>query len=124
MDTQSYPNLDPKLKETYDRIMGTATSAKPVHHAANTSVHTAPASHAAAKSPTHPEQHSVHTDKVTSPPHHLSHIAYNAASGSLHEEVKKSDQKTNVPMMPIVLAVGGVLFFIFYAVFWFNFFGM
>jgi hypothetical protein len=131
MDLKSYPNLDPKLKETYDRIMGTGTSVKPSHHAAKTPQTNA--SHSTQSTPHDATSHGSHTDKVSSTPHHLTHLAYNAADGNLkaHEKgantphaEKKSEVNKNNLIVPIVLGVCGVLFFVFYSYFWMNFFGM
>jgi hypothetical protein len=131
MDLKAYPNLDPKLKETYDRIMGTGTSVKPLHHAAKSpQTHSSHSTQSAAPTSA---SHEAHTEKVSATPHHLTHLAYNAADGNvkatdkgvnaLHAE-KKSEINNNNLILPIVIGVCGVLFFVFYSYFWMNFFGM
>jgi hypothetical protein len=124
MDTKAYPNLDPKLKETYDRIMGTGTSAQPQSHA--------PVKHEDTVKPHMASgAHTPPAPKSSPTTHRLSHIAYNATDGNLkghdekekHEE-KKSDSNKDTLIIPIVLGVCGVIFFVFYSIFWMNFFGM
>jgi hypothetical protein len=125
MDPKLYPKLDPKLKETYDRIMGTATSGKPLHHAAQTA---SPRTHAAPAA----NLDDAVTHQTQTTPHHLSHIAYTASSGGLkthekkpeHGESKKSNSKDDALIVPIIIGISGVIFFVAYAFFWVNFFGI
>lgn len=129
MDLKDHPKLDPKLKETYDRIMGMKTGTKPTtppatEHVEEVTIDTKPAA-----------------DAPSTAPHasgHLSHIAYNASSGTTkpdekkHEAVKHEEKKpehkevngNDSMVVPIVLGVSGVIFFVFYAIFWIRFFGM
>lgn len=118
MDQKTYPNLNPKLKETYDRIMGTATTAHPPAATSNTQA-----------APAHHETHQA-APTVPQPPHatpsHLSHLAYNASMASKHEKVQASTSGLSKQslMLPILLAAGGVIFFVGYSIFWLNFFGL
>lgn len=119
MDITKHPKLDPKLQETYDRIMGTAVGVK-------APTHPAPAAHPAQKAAptTHkdaPEAH--HTNG------HLSHIAYNASSAQKKEpvmHVKSQTQavKSDSLLLPLLMGIGGVIFFVAYAIFWMRFFGL
>jgi len=126
MDLKAYPKLDPKLKETYDRIMGMKAGVK--SHDPSSGEHVA--------------QVTIDDTPATQPPHspatqhaagHLSHIAYNAATGTIKPEEKKheirstdhkEERKPQSMIVPIILGVSGVIFFIFYAIFWMRFFGM
>lgn len=122
MDAKTYPNLNPKLKETYDRIMGTATAAKP--HAPTP---------AAAKSST-PLPHDQHDSTPAAPEHHvtpghLSHLAYNASMAHKKEKPESAPATTagvkkDSLLLPLILAAGGVVFFVAYAIFWMSFFGL
>jgi hypothetical protein len=117
MDQKTYPNLNPKMKEAYDRIMGTATTTRPP--AAHEVTPKAPLPHQAAAPA--PQNHHAAAG-------HLSHIAYNAsmAPKSTPEKSKSSTAGLSKEslLLPILLAAGGVIFFVVYAIFWLNFFGM
>lgn len=132
MDIAAHPKLDPKLKETYDRIMGTSLGVKmphaapPEHHVTHADgapkkTHQESSHHAPAKETDHPAA------PVHQAPGHLSHIAYSASSVKKTEEPKKAGEaaiKTDSLLFPIIMGAGGVIFFVFYAIFWMSFFGV
>lgn len=123
MDITAHPRLDPKLKDTYDRIMGTTVGVK-----------TPTPSHPAEKSPDKPVTKTAEKHAAQSQNHgHLSHLAYSAANPK--KEVHETEPKPAAPtkshkgtedslLFPILLGAGGVLFFVFYAIFWMSFFGL
>ena len=126
MDAKAYPNLNPKLKETYDRIMGTSTTVKVPHPAdSHSTKHPSPAHQTVARA-------AVPQASAPKAPSHLSHgqlthIAYNASQAARQEkkvEEKQSEKEGSSLVLPIVLGVGGVIFFVVYSFFWLNFFGM
>lgn len=110
MDLKKHPNLDPKLKETYDRIMGTSVGVKPP-------VHT--------PAPDHETPHEAP---------HLSHIAYHAdgtkkATPAPQPHTAPTHAQPTVVshdslLLPLLLGIGGVIFFVAYSIFWMRYFGL
>lgn len=116
-----YPdNLDPKLREAYDRVMGTGV-AQPTAH----------------PQPPHPEP-SQPPKMVTEPVKHEekdsdSGVVHFSADTHKHKKEEKPEPKetTHVeaksegksPVTPILLGIIGALFFIGYALFWAQLFG-
>lgn len=114
MDISAHPRLDPKLKETYDRIMGTSVGVKtPLPQP---------------EKPTKVATPSTHHAEVKTPQQrgHLSHLAYSASNPKKetapqsHEGKKTSDDSL---LFTIIMGAGGVLFFVFYTIFWMSFLG-
>jgi hypothetical protein len=125
MDAKPYPNLNPKLKETYDRIMGTTTTVKMPHPAeTHTAKNPSPAHQTVARAQVTPAA------RTTTPVHastgQLTHIAYNASMAAKKEKAHTAanDKEVSSLLLPILLATGGVVFFVVYSIFWLNFFGM
>ncbi len=135
MDMTAHPKLDPKLKDTYDRIMGTSVGVKPPQPTVALKpepTEVANTQHAEEKND--PQVGAAITEEKKAPVKAaptLSHIAYNA------EEAKKQKQKTteshhanpqvirtDTLLFPLLIGAGGVIFFVFYAIFWMSFFGM
>lgn len=132
MDPKAHPRLDPKLKETYDRIMGMKTGSKPPTPVSSGQVEQVTIDNKPATETAPSASNAPHTTG------HLSHIAYNASSKMTKPEEKKHEEVTHEEkkeehkeaktsdsmVVPIILGVSGVIFFIFYAIFWMRFFGM
>jgi hypothetical protein len=136
MNSKMPANLDPKLKETYERVMGT--------------------SFAPAASPPAPvQQHPVQTTVVQEPEAPVATVPVMPASlppidvANSAPEMVQSPQmpKTGDPfkeavsppttvimqgvtpkkknfLMPVLLGIGGLIFFVAYAVIWAKVFGM
>ena len=113
MDAKYPANLDPKLKEAYDRVMGGTTGAS--HHPKP------------AQPPTHPQQH--HEEPKKEEPHHVDkqeqvtvvHLDEDTEKGKKVDKDEASSQGS--PVTAILLGIIGMLFFIGYALFWAQIFG-
>lgn len=102
MDNKYPANLDPKLKEAYDRVMGTnVTPAKSAsqHHQAPKMV-----------------TQQVHNDEPTIV--HLGGTNEQQAEHHAASATQSEQQKASSAILMIILGVIGVLFFIGYAIFW------
>lgn len=162
MDPKSMPNLDPKLRETYERVMGTtlkpsttdkpkaasptpAPSAADLHAPAPMVPPTSPSSEPGSMPPLHsagnavsaasiakmeiPQPtHESNSDKA-SPPIHPHPDMHNTGTGTVrldatndaaanHPEGAKDMQKKKGKISPVIFIVGGVVFFLVYALFW------
>ena len=101
MDPKKLNELDPKLKAAYDRVMSTSVAAQP---AAQTAPHV-PAT-------TIPVAPATHTTPLPA-----SHAAIPPAK-SIGTPVTTAEEKTKKGVSPIILVVGGIVFFALYAVLW------
>lgn len=125
MDPKNLPNLDPKLKEAYERVMGTSTTppaVPPAVHPADAA--TAPSTPtppppAVPPAPTQPIPQTV-TPIVTPPPTttQTSHVHTTTSF------VAADSTKSSAKISPIILLFAGVIFFLVYAVFWLKFFNL
>lgn len=101
--TQDLSKLDPKLKEAYDRVMGTSITppqpAKP----------NVQESHSVPPSAPHPTMTTVNP-----PPHQDETSVVHKASGA----------KKKGGISPLVLALAGLIFFIAYGVIWVKIFNL
>ena len=111
MDAKYPANLDPKLKEAYDRVMGGTTS---------NPQHTKPAVHP-------PQQH--HEEPKKEEEHHVDkqeqvtvvHLDEDTEKGKKPDKDEASSEGS--PVTAILLGIIGMLFFIGYALFWAQIFG-
>lgn len=101
MDKKLPQNLDPKLKEVYNRVMGFTPAQAP------------PPSYPAPQRPTVPQ-----TTVVTSNPPPALPISQTPTF------VANTDSKTNQSVSPKILVVLAVIFFVVYMIFWVKFFNV
>ena len=109
MDIAKHPKLD--------RIMGTTVGVKSPPHAPAT-----PHPAAKAAAPTQKETPPAHQ-----PPGHIAHLAYNASSAPKKEPTHHAQTqavKSDSLLLPLILGIGGVIFFVAYAIIWMRFFGL
>lgn len=147
MDPKTFAKLDPKLRETYERVMGTAVPQKPTiipspqsstptpdpAGAPPTTPGAAPAATSTPAGITQPTEsaHAVVAPPSTQPstppplpatPMHNT-IAVHTAVASPSQDEKEVKASSGVPAWKkIVFIVLGVIFFSIYAVFWLLYF--
>lgn len=107
MDPKTTTTLDPKLKETYERVMQTNISpASPTGGPVSSNGSTTPIQ---ASGPaifqTPPLQHPATKATTTF-----------VAVAPAHQSLRR--------LLPVLLFLGAVTFFVFYSLFWINFFGL
>lgn len=95
--------MDPKLKEAYDRVMATAVPppSQPIPPQPQTPPPPVTPIHATMPIATHPQ----------------------AASATIVGAMPKKRAK-GVNIFPILFAVGGIVFFVVYTIFWLKFFNL
>lgn len=109
MDPKKMPDLDPKLKEAYERVMGTAVNgAKPVAVTPPAPTPTPPPPPPAAQQTTPPETNTA-PQPVSSPAPEVNPLP--------EPENKKQ-------FSPVILVVVGIVFFLVYILFWLKFFSI
>lgn len=135
MDPKTMPNLDPKLKEVYERVMKTQTQPPPqpppspppptpqpqaqppppVPPAVNNEPSPAPSAKppAAELSPT--PQNTFHSTQVFNP---------DAPSSTTSPSTDAAAPKSKGKISPVVLVLTGVVFFVIYAIVWMKIFNL
>ena len=129
MDPKNPADLDPKLKEIYERVMGTnvassqAISQKPA-------IPTTPQQSAIEKTP-QPQAPQAPAQTTSTPIASPQSIQEKTSTGKVfleHQSFKPQPQKTEEKkqqnMLPMLLFVGGIVFFAVYAFFWLKFFNV
>lgn len=146
MNPKTVNDLDPKLKETYERIMGTsfpAASTQTTNQPQNQTpvVNTPPAPDPVAQQPVQTDPPPMmQPTPVTSDPMQASQIfragdPFQAPSAPPADLIAKANmsagvvapepqQKKKSKAMPILLGLGGIIFFIAYGVIWAKVFGL
>lgn len=135
MDPQSLNNLDPKLKETYERVMGTTTP--PVSPAAPTVTTNATPMVDTTTQDSSLKGPILSTDISSSPdtsipttPYTPDNLRFQAAIQTpLTNPIQQSPVGAAVPkqqssMVRILFIAGAVVFFIVYTVFWVKIFNL
>lgn len=124
MDTQSLNNLDPKLKETYERVMGTTTP--PISQTPPLNTNAAPLIDT-----TTPDSSKGPADtSIPTTPYTPDNLRFQAAIQTpLATPVQQTPVGATVPNQPssmlhILYVVGAVVFFIVYTVFWVKIFNL
>lgn len=126
MDPKKPADLDPKLKEIYDRVMGTnvpqqASSAQPPpitcdepppQNIEQPTQQVAapimpPTDATGAITSTHPEQIKQEVIKIDS-----------------QSEENKTTKQNKSQVLPVFFAIGGIVFLVFYVIFWFKYFNV
>ncbi len=112
MDPKATANLDPKLKEAYDRVMSTPVPKPADFSVAQESMH--------ATIPLAPTPQTVSPTPVTpasTPPPQVKQAVSFAVTMPKHSGGGSK-------MLPILFGLGGLVFFVVYAIFWVKFFGL
>lgn len=136
MDPQSANNLDPKLKETYDRVMGTTTQPA-VAPAAGAAVQPAPAVTAPVPTPVVGDVKGtlVPSEVPQSPnssapatPYTADNLSFQAA---IQTPVANAAPVNNVAipqppssLLKMLYIVGGIVFFVVYTIVWVKIFNL
>lgn len=115
MDSKNLGQLDPKLKAAYDRVMSTSVN-----------TNTAPAAPAAAHTPSTATPPPVPTPPPAPPPpaHHTPLHATNLmesttpSTGSTAIPKVTEPKKAKGGISPVILIVGGIVFFAVYTLLW------
>ena len=123
MDSKQLNQLDPKLKETYERVMGTSTVPIQKPFIPNPTVVTNPL-------PITP-QPITQKPLVQSQPIHQSVQSFQAKPIQAQPTQPQSMQKSQLQnlkkknkILPALAALGGIIFLIGYAFFWIKFFNL
>jgi uncharacterized membrane protein len=153
MDQGQLSNLDPKLKEAYERIMGTAVAPQTQTPAAVVQPKTAPEQPAAQSFAQPVIQHSVppiqqqpqHPQPIQTPPviaepavsqPSTAFAAPSMTNSPLFDTDAANDQihayvasevagaKQSLKLIQVMYLVGGLVFFVVYAFFWMKFFNL
>ena len=117
MDPQATAHLDPKLKEAYDRVMATAVpqpspaSPPPLQ----------PQAEPASPSTSPIQGGPVSTQTIDPQPLPSSAPIASAKPASAFVAVAT---KPKTKILPVLFVVGGLIFFVVYAVFWVKFFNL
>jgi len=132
MDPKALGNLDPKLKETYDRVMGAAPApgtatptAAPATPLATPGTQAAPTVAPAAPQPTTANVPSYTADNLKfqaaiqqAPP------ATGAAAAAPVAGVMPTVQHKTPPLLTSLYIIGAIVFFVVYAYFWAKIFNL
>lgn len=129
MDPKNLPTLDPKLQEAYNRVMSTslptATPSNPMPIPPS-SVQSAPTPQASI--PTPPMPIPTPTPPISSPtppPMVPAPVASTKPAGSTTAFVAGGHVGGGKPAVsPVILIVGGLIFFAVYSLFWLKFFNI
>jgi hypothetical protein len=134
MNPKAPANLDPKLKETYERVMGTsfapATPAQPQPRPVQTTVVQEPESPTMPQ-PTMPMQ--LPPLDVANPTPEMVQSPQMPTTGDPFKPaevppanviMKETASKKKSFLMPALLMIGGLIFFVAYAVIWAKVFGL
>ncbi len=120
MDPKTLPTLDPKLKEAYERVMGTSLTPPAVQPTApNTPTPSTggppPITSQSIQPPVAPI-----AQKVTVPVSLVPPVApaYHATTTFVADNAVKPQAKISLP----ILLLGGIIFLLVYALFWMKFF--
>jgi len=139
MNPKAPANLDPKLKETYERVMGTSfapATLSPVpaqQRPIQTTVVQEPETPIAPIAPQPVMPTPLPPINVANPASEMVQSPQMPKTGDPFKEVAPPPatviMKGNAPkkknfLMPVLLGVGGLLFFVAYAVIWAKVFGM
>ncbi len=141
MDQSQLNSLDPKLKEAYDRVMGTAHAAaqsQPVS-TPSSSTETVPSSYASNETPptpvittdtvsptptTPPETVNTHTSPTPSSSYTGNPAQFAGTDGQMQTFLAQevAGAKQSLKMIQLFYIAGGIVFFVLYALFWMRFF--
>lgn len=144
MDPKKNPQqLDPKLKEIYDRVMGTQVKAAAAHETKkepepqkpheiqSTPVHIspqpAPTAPAMPTQPSMPVAHAAQQTVMTAQPPQATatDLQQKASSGFVAGgHGNNTDGKSGSSVSPVLLVLVGIVFFIVYAIFWIKIFAI
>ncbi|OGH05230.1 MAG: hypothetical protein A2W22_01255 [Candidatus Levybacteria bacterium RBG_16_35_11] len=115
---KAVPQLDPKLKEAYDRVMGTVvTPSKPAEPQPQVS-------------PPPPPAHSEPIQPVSPPPAQptLEHLSQHPSSSATMVPSPTAEKaavvKTKRKVSPLIIGLGVIVFLAIYAVVWIKYFGL
>lgn len=111
---QQFGQLDPKLKEVYERVMGTSVSSAPKASAAPSPQPTAPP-------PVQPQQH---TASIPQPENQKPQMPQASTAPSPQTQTQAVSEKPHVHISPVVWILGGVTFVIIYALAWVKIFNL
>ncbi len=126
MNPKQPADLDPKLKETYERVMGTgATPPAPTpQRPVQTTVVDQPSPASPIQPPTAQPTKSE-PEMVQSPQTPKSNQSFKTPEAPLaNVMVKGPSVKGKKSLMPVLLIIGGIIFFVSYAVIWAKLFGI
>lgn len=120
MDPKGLPNLDPKLKEAYERVMSTSISSSapsaPTTASAPTPAPQATAPAQAAPTPAAVASSPVAAPQPTSIPQSTSASTFVAGNTPAASSGSK--------ISPVLLVIAGIIFFAVYTLFWLRFFNI
>lgn len=113
MDPKKVSDLDPKLKEVYERVMGTKVP--------NSQPLSPPPPQSPKITPPPPQiTQQVVAAKVTDQSKPGNVQIFTAKSGSAN--IMPEEKKGGSPFLAIVLVIAGLIFFVIYGFFWVRFF--
>jgi hypothetical protein len=133
MDPQTQNNLDPKLKETYDRVMGTTTAPAGGQPAAAPAAPSTPAAPPAApvdaNAGTPPAADATQNTGSSIPqtPYTADNLSFQAAIQTPVNNVPLGGMvapRQSSSMLRILYIVGGVVFFVVYTFVWVKIFNL
>lgn len=128
MDKQQQ-NLDPKLKEIYERVMGTNVASAPPPQ--TQAVPQAPAPITAPVAQAAPLPTTTPTPVVSPPPAqpaapapaaNQTHVQQKTAKGTTTFVAQQGSSSKTV--LPILYLIGGIIFLLVYTIFWMRVFGI
>lgn len=126
MDSKNYTNLDPKLREAYERVMNTTISPANAPSQQPT-VAPSPRPLPSQTSPQIPKPAAVNETPVMLPMPSASlptnsPVIQKQPPSTVANIVTTSMPQHNSGILPIVIILGAIIFFAVYAVFWLKFF--
>jgi len=134
MDPKTSSQLDPKLQEAYDRVMGVATNGKPISSPVTPSIPTpTPTSIPPAQVIPSPATTLASNGPVSPTPIQPTQTTQTTQNSTMPTEDIKSDTKSHafvakgnsgMKVSPVILAVGGVAFLLIYTVIWIKVFNL
>ncbi|OGH17114.1 MAG: hypothetical protein A3C22_00565 [Candidatus Levybacteria bacterium RIFCSPHIGHO2_02_FULL_37_10] len=126
MDPKKPADLDPKLKEIYDRVMGTnvpQTTSSPEPPPAISSELPISSIEQPIQQPTAPTPPPIDaTGAITST--HPEQIKQEIVKIDSKTEENKTTKQNNSQVLPVFFVIGGIIFLVFYTIFWFKYFNV
>lgn len=123
MDPKKVSDLDPKLKEVYERVMGTNVSSSKAPAPQSPSKTSESTGAPTGASPRIEQQVEEAPKPQPAPRPAAANVQVFTAKGGVKQtETDGEKKKGGSPVLTIVLVLAGVLFFAIYALFWLRFF--
>jgi hypothetical protein len=125
MNPKSVNDLDPKLKETYERVMGTSLGANPTESAAPT-METQPVTQPEPQAQPEAPAPAPTVENSSSQVFRADNTTASVETATVNPPSKdaKPAKADGKKLLPVIIAVGAIVFFAIYALLWAKLLGL